>query len=143
MPEGSKINTKQIAMIAVAAVALGAGAWLIARSTLGGDDLKALTDKRTMIDAVTGETFVDMRLPDGAPIPYTNPKTGGANLYPAEMCFWNADGTARLEPSYVLLNEFKSETGPTICPDCGRRVVAHNPLPPDNLLVDAAEAAGG
>jgi len=142
MPEGSTKDTKRIALIALAVVALAAGAWLISRSALSGDSLKAMTDRRTMIDAATGEVFVDMRLPTGAPIPYTHPQTGQATLFPAELCYWNADGTAKLEPTYVLLNQHKGVDGPTMCPDCGRRVVAHNPLPPDDLLVEAAEAAG-
>lgn len=143
MPEAPSLSPKKIAIAAIALVAIGAGAFLAANQLLGSDDLAAKTDRRTMIDAKTGEVFVDLHLPTGAPIPYTNPNTGENNLFPAEPCFWNADGSAKLKPTWVLLNQFKDEPGPTICPDCGRRVVGHNPMPPDNLLVEAAERDGG
>ncbi len=143
MADGQGLSPKKIVLVCVGVLALGGGVWLIARSAMGGDAMKALTDRRTMIDAETGEVFEDMPLPTGAPIPYEHPRTGASTLYPAEKCFWTADGKATLEPTYVLLNEFRGQSGPTTCPDCGRRVVAHNPMPPDELLVQAAEAEGG
>lgn len=143
MPDPAPLSPKKIAIAVVALLAIGAGAFLVANQLAGSDNLAAKTERRTMVDAKTGEVFEDLRLPSGAPIPYTNPNTGEDNLFPAEACFWNADGSAKLEPAWVLLNEFKGEPGPTICPDCGRRVVAHNPMPPDNLLVEAAERQGG
>jgi hypothetical protein len=53
----------------------------------------------------------------------------GGNGYPAETCFWTADGKIKDQPTYVLLNSWVHKSGPTFCPDCGRLVVPHNPAP--------------
>ncbi|MCB9858252.1 MAG: hypothetical protein H6818_21420 [Phycisphaerales bacterium] len=58
--------------------------------------------------------------------PFSKKKTG----YPAEKCYWTKDGKQKLIPTYVLMNENLGIKKPTICPDCGRLVVPHNPLPP-------------
>jgi len=94
---------------------------------------------RTMIDSVTLEVFKDFGIREGDTIPYKNPKTGEHTLFPAERCYWTKDGKAKVEPTYVLLNEDAGKPGPTICPDCGRRVVPHNPMPPLQLMQEAME----
>jgi len=67
------------------------------------------------------------------PSPFSKKNTG----YPAEQCYWTRDGKRKSEPTYVILNEHLGKRGDTICPDCGRLVVGHNPPPPDSLpLVD-------
>ncbi len=96
---------------------------------------------RVAVDGVTGEVIEDFRISEGMSYPWVNPKTGQATLYPPETCFWTKDGKAKLKPTYVVLNELMGKTGKTICPDCGREVRAHNPLPPSNLFQDAARAA--
>jgi hypothetical protein len=94
---------------------------------------------RTLIDKDTGKTYVDFRVPDGVTWPMVNPDTGNASLYPTEMCFFTKDGKAKLEPTYVLLNEIIGKPGPTRCPDCGRTVTFHNPMPSAELLAEAAK----
>lgn len=64
-----------------------------------------------------------------APSPYSGKNTG----YPAELCYWNADGTAKTEPTPVLLNANKNDPAPTFCPDCGRLVVGRNPMPGEGV----------
>ena len=49
----------------------------------------------------------------------------------------NVTWKAKLEPTYVLLNKYIGKPGPTICPDCGREVKGHNPLPPPELMEEA------
>jgi hypothetical protein len=49
--------------------------------------------------------------------------------YPAEACYWTADGGTKTEPTWVLMNAVLGKPGPTFCPDCGRLVVARNPMP--------------
>lgn len=57
------------------------------------------------------------------------------DAYLPEKCYWTktADGkwATKAEPSYVIL-PFRLEEGgakTTTCPDCGRTVVGHNPVP--------------
>lgn len=127
---------------AVLALALFALAAALALRAGAGQDLAAATRKRTLIDSVTGEVFVDYRVPDGASLPLRNPKTGEETLYPAAGCYWTADGKAKWEPTYVYI-PYDVDSVP--CPDCGRPVVPHNPRPSDELMLEALERhkAGG
>ena len=65
-----------------------------------------------------------------------NPATGNATLYPAEPCYWTADGGVTREPTLVLLNMYRGGDpyAPTICPGCGREVIYMNPPPPAKLF---------
>ena len=96
---------------------------------------------RIAVDSATGKVFSEYKIRDGETWPWKHPSTGKSTLYPAEACYWTADGQAKLEPTYVILKSIMGEEGDTICPDCGRKVVAHNPMPPDSLLMKAVEAA--
>ena len=95
---------------------------------------------RVAVDSETGEVIEQFHISEGMSYPWTNPKTGKATLYPPESCYWTKDGKAKLDPTYVVLNELTGKPGKTICPDCGREVRVHNPLPPAQLL-QAAKAA--
>lgn len=126
-----------VAMLAVSAVLLG-------RLLAGPVDPGAASRVRVVIDAETGEIFERFQLPEGGRAPYTHPKTGRATLYPAEQCYWTRDGKAKFTPTYVLLNEYAGRPGGTVCPDCGKEVVSHNPMPPESVLAEAvAEAERG
>ena len=66
------------------------------------------------------------------PSPHSNKRTG----YPAERCSWTLDGgdwKRKKIPTYVVLNETLGKPGDTICPDCGRIVIGHNPDPPSDV----------
>ena len=119
-------------------VVLIAAAALIAMRSIGGagPDLAAASRVRAMVDLETGEVFPEYRVPDGASEPMKNPKTGTMTLYAAERCYWTSDGRAKWEPTYVLIPPGESFA---ICPDCGRRVVGHNPAPPEELMLEALE----
>jgi len=81
---------------------------------------------RVFVDAETLKPFkVNLR---GATIPALAP-SGKKTGYPAELCYWTADGKTKTEPTPVLLNEYKGSNAPTYCPDCGRLVVGQNPVP--------------
>lgn len=90
----------------------------------------AVTLKHFQHERESGETF-----------PYYSPYTKDQTAYPAETCYWTKDGKAKLEPTYVLLNEYIKKQGPTLCPDCGRLVEPHNPPPPAELMAAAQKAA--
>jgi hypothetical protein len=65
----------------------------------------------------------------GERIPVYSPYSGSNTGYPAEFCYWTADGQIKSDPTPVLLNLWIGTPGPTFCPDCGRLVVMHNPRP--------------
>lgn len=134
---------KSIASALAAVLSLGVLFVVVGRATVfAPPSMNEISRSRPVIDSETNELFVDYKMSSGDTIPFKNPKTGRRSLYPAEACLWTKDGKAKLEPTYVLLNQFCGKTGPTICPDCGRTVVGHNPMPPDALLIEAAKAAG-
>lgn len=136
-------KTKAGITVAIAVVSVGVLVWVVARHTvLAEPSAESVSRKRTAIDAESGKLFVDLFVPDGSTLPWKNPDTGKNTLYPAEVCFWTRDNQAKLEPTYVLLNEFLGKKEPTICPDCGRKVVLHNPIPPTNLMIEAGKRAG-
>jgi len=80
------------------------------------------------IDSETGQSFKHRKV-EGESIPFLSPQTDRNTAYPAEMCYWNADGSLRKEPFPVLLNSCAGKQEPTFCPDCGRLVRGHNPVP--------------
>lgn len=93
-----------------------------------------------VICAVTMKHFQHERQ-SGENYPFYSPFTKERTAYPAETCYWTRDGKAKLEPTYVLLNEYIKKPGPTICPDCGRLVEAHNPPPPAELMAAARKTS--
>ncbi len=83
---------------------------------------------RTYICTETGKTFRhEPEKGETLPIysPYSHKNTG----MPGEACYWAADGKIKKEPTWVLLNSEVGKPEPTFCPDCGRLVVGHNPVP--------------
>ena len=98
---------------------------LTAYSTAGED-----SRNRWFVCAETGKPFM-AHLEVGTSIPVLSPFSHKETGYPAELCFWNADGSIKKDPTPVLLKRFlnPNDNSPTFCPDCGRLVVAHNPPP--------------
>lgn len=116
--------------------------WVLTSSLSGtATDPSAASRSLTLMDSVTGEMFTSIPNEEGAVAPFENPKTGKRTLFPPESCYWTRDGKAKLEPTYVLLNEFVGKTGETVCPDCGRPVYRHNRMPPDDLMLKAFDEA--
>lgn len=115
-----------------------AAAVLLARS-FGGDAAADASRERLAIDSVTGVVH-SIGIVEGDRFPWTNPDTGERTLYPAEKCYWTKDGKAKLVPTYVFVKLYANINEKTTCPDCGREVRQHNPLPPDELLAEAAAA---
>jgi len=66
--------------------------------------------------------------------------------WPTEKCYWtkgeDGEWKAKLEPTYVILKRAMGIDEDTYCPDCGHKVVGHNPKPPQELM-DAARAEAG
>ncbi len=136
-----KVKKAVSVALAVGSVAL-LGFVVLRHTVFAEPSLEKLSRIRAAVDSATGEAFPSVEVEDGTAWPWVNPKTGQRTLYPAEFCHWTKDGKAKFEPTYVLLNEIVGKPGKTICPDCGRVVVAHNPLPPNELLIEAAKSEG-
>lgn len=139
----SRWDKKAALLLCGTVLAVGASVWVLARATvLAPQSAGDASRRRAAIDAETNEVFLDFAVNDGSRIPWKNPKSGKNTVYPAEKCYWTREGKAKLEPTYVLPREALGENGPTLCPDCGKPVVLHNPMPPVDLIKQAYQAAG-
>ncbi|MBC7835079.1 MAG: hypothetical protein H7Y88_08250 [Phycisphaerales bacterium] len=132
-------RTRTILIVVTAVAALASGGLLIARNIGGESPAGEETRLRDVIDSDTGVILRDYPIKHGSSFPWKNPKTGKNSLYPAERCFWTRDGKAKTEPTLVFVKAYANSDEETLCPDCGRKVVPHNPTPPDSLMLDAAE----
>lgn len=112
--------------VAITVVAVGAMVWTM-KGTFGSSEAGAISADRIFIDATTGKSF-HHELKQGETVPVVAP-SGEKTGYPAELCYWTADGKIKDTPTAVLMNSWKGVSGPTFCPDCGRLVVPHNPRP--------------
>jgi hypothetical protein len=122
----SKGRLAAAAALFVAAAALG---YASLRHSFGDSEAARVSQDRVFVCAKTGKAF-SHRLSRSDTLPVYSPHSGEKTGYPAELCYWTADGQVRKEPVAVLLNTYLGKDGPTFCPDCGRLVVGHNP-PPD------------
>ena len=112
---------------AVLVVAAAVAVIFAVRKAFGPPPEIAAANERVFIDAATGQAF-EYTLKAGDVIPVRAP-SGQETGYPAEKCYWTRDGQIKPEPTPVLLNQTRGKPGPTFCPDCGRLVVPHNPMP--------------
>jgi len=99
------------------------------KGLFGKSEAAAIGNDRVFICSETHKSFrVDLEKLVGQPFPVYSPYSGKNTGYPAELCYWTKDGNVKTDPTPVLLNSFIGIPGPTFCPDCGRLVVAHNPV---------------
>ena len=98
--------------------------------------LVAGANTRVFVCTVTGRSF-PYKAKEGETEPIESPFTGRKTAWAAEPCYWTRDGKAKREPTYVVLKERMGINEKTICPNCGREVVGHNPLPPPELFKTA------
>ena len=113
-----------VAFAVVAAVALV----LVLYRSFGDSEAAASSRDRVFVCATTGKSFRHEVSP-GEVTPVRSPHTGENTGYPAELCYWTAEGAVKDEPTAVLLNDYAGLAGPTFCPECQRLVVGHNPRP--------------
>jgi hypothetical protein len=129
---------KTIAASALAGCSLILLGYLVMSSLgIGSTSASEASRRRTLIDTTSKEIFKDFYVPEGSLWPLENPSTGQKTLVPAEACYWTKEGGAKLVPTWVLLNMYAGSSDPTTCPDCGRPVVPHNPMPPASVLEKA------
>jgi hypothetical protein len=96
--------------------------------SFGPSSAAQLANEKMFVCSKTGKAF-SVTLKAGMKIPVYSPYSGQDTGYPAEECYWTAEGTTKSKPDYVLLNSKVQKPGPTFCPVCGRLVVARNPRP--------------
>ena len=96
------------------------------RVSFGTSSAVSLSKERIFICSETGRSF-PVTLEAGMPIPLHSPYSGKNTGYPAELCYWTAEGTVKSTPAAVLMNSVLGKKGATFCPDCHRLVVGHNP----------------
>jgi hypothetical protein len=114
----------------LAALCLCVALYVEVRNSFSPPGIAALKDA-TFICSETGKAYTHV-LVLGDSIPLYSPYSGKNTGYPAEFCYWTADGHIKDTPTPVLLNSYIGVPGPTFCPDCGRLVVARNPRPGPN-----------
>ena len=121
--------------LVICVIALG----LVGYSAFGRkSEAEKASSQRVMICSETMKTF-EYTLKEGDTFPVRSPYSKKNTGWPAEKCYWTRDGQAKRAPTYVLLNQYIGKEGPTICPDCGRKVVERNPLPPPSKWQELAE----
>lgn len=106
---------------------------------VGGRSAAESSADRNFICSETRKAF-SYTIKDGDQYPVMSPYTNRPTGFPAEKCYWTADGKAKTTPTLVLLNMYVGVNEPTRCPDCGREVFPHNPRPPAELMREAIEA---
>jgi hypothetical protein len=119
-------NGGRITTLLFSLAAIGLCVWAV-MSSLGGD-MPGDPNDATYVCSQTGKAFKHRNVL-GESVPVMSPYSGTNTGYPAEACYWTADGGTKTEPTWVILNQVLGKRGPTFCPDCGRLVVAHNPPP--------------
>jgi len=116
-------------IVAIVLVVVAGGlAFLSVRKNLGPSDAASLSRERHFVCSETGKHF-KASVEDGKSWPRLSPHSGKETGYPAEQCFWTAEGKIKSDPTYVLVGHYLGSKEPTFCPDCGRLVVAQNPPP--------------
>lgn len=135
-------SREKVKLVVAGVIFLVAGG--VAWFTLGGQSQLDLANERVYMCNECGE-FRPHLPREGEIEPLKCPKCGAMAYYETEKCFWTkgSDGEwkAKTQPSFAILKQRidPNSTEETFCPDCGRKVVGRNPLPPEDLMA-AAEA---
>ncbi len=122
---------KERIIIGACVVTVAFGGWRLFSSDLvsGG----TVESGVRMVNIETGYRFM-IEIGEGFKgWPVKAPDTGNMTGYPAEACYWDHCGQKE-GGTWVILNETAGKPGETLCPECGNRVVGHNPLPPGTYV---------
>lgn len=133
---------QKIYLVVAIVLFCAAGVW--AYMQMQGNAAENLSYNRVFVCAKTGKPY-NYEIKAGDKQPYFSPFSDGYTGYIAEVCYWmkdaNGEYVAKTKPTVVLLRKHFEPGADTFCPDCGKEVVGHNPMPPDDLM-QAAKAAG-
>jgi len=97
------------------------------------------TQRRFMCSGDSNVFMYALKKGESPPVPCTVCKKSTG--FPCEACYWTRDGQTKDTPTFVILNHHLGKSGDTICPDCGRVVVGHNPDPRSVTVRDAVKNA--
>jgi len=139
-------DTRSQRMKLIGAIVILAAAGGIVWYQIGGrNEAVHQAEVRKLQCASTGKTFAhDLVL--GEIEPMKCEICGKMDAYWPEACYWTKDASGKWAikevPSYVILPRRMDPEGASTakCPDCGRRVVGHNPRP---TQADIDRANGG
>src|SRR5579862_2570161 len=79
--------------------------WYVRKNT-GKSEAARMFSDRMFVCSETGKSFTVSLDPD-MKIPVHSPYSGKVTGYPAELCYWTADGHVKSEPDGVLLNVYR------------------------------------
>jgi hypothetical protein len=118
-------SSGKVATVTGVLIAAVAGGFAV-RAYFGASPAGAAAARRTFICSESRKRFEHV-LQRGQTIPVRSPYSSRNTGFPAELCYWTADGRIAPSPTPVLLNVYLGKNEPTFCPECGRLVVGHNP----------------
>jgi hypothetical protein len=125
---------------AIVLILVGVGALFFSlQGFFGRSEAASIASERTYICAETGKPF-EHKLVRGERPPVESPHSGKPTGYPAELCYWTADGHVASKPTPVLLNEYAGVKAPTFCKVCGRLVIPHNPMAREGMTPPPTQA---
>jgi len=113
-------------------VLIAAAGWLTYRTLFVGMAEKAVGHSSMFVCSETNKAF-PYTMKEGEDYPVTSPFSNKKTGYPSEACYWTKDGKQKETPTYVILNSLLGKSGDTMCPECGRPVIGHNPRPPASV----------
>lgn len=113
-------------------VLFGAAGYLTYRTFTYVPIPKADPIEMTFLCVETNKSFEGQMI-EGDKWPVLSPFSGKMTGYPVEKCYWTKDGKRKEVPTLVILNESLGKSGDTICHDCGRLVIGHNPIPDEDV----------
>lgn len=119
-------------------VLLGVAAWLTYRTLTTAPVPQVVGVETVYVCSETNKPF-DYTMEEGEEYPVTSPYSKKKTGYPAEPCYWTRDNKQKSKPTWVILNSRLGKSGDTICPDCGRVVVGHNPRPGAEIPLAAGQ----
>jgi hypothetical protein len=120
------------AVAAIAVIVIGVLVLFVAaRSSFGPSSAAVHNGERVYICSESGKTFTYSPTPGAKLFPVRSPYSGKDTGYPAQLCYWTADGKIKKDPTPVLMNSYIGKKGPTFCPDCNRLVPVNNPVVTD------------
>lgn len=125
---GFKTHSQKLAIAIIVSLIAFGGLIYVVSGVFAGGSYQDQANTRWFVCTDTLKSY-KLDLSKVQTLPAYSPFSGKNTGQPAELCYWNADGSTRKDPTPVLLNSWRQDPSPTFCPDCGRLVIGQNPAP--------------